>query len=215
MPKVLGKLLIPDAGSVAQSILLSGDTNLFRYAADHLATDDLLGASQSQTEPTKRMGLKVGYNASWALYLQSTVDGNGDAFIGHNAYKLYGDAGARWNAAHASFGSRGIQFGYSAGIRFFADNLAATADAVFTPTERARITNDGTLLIGTVTDVAGLIGLPAGSTPANCGILWGTDTNLYRLAADILKTDDSLEVAGSLKSRGAETGSRAFAMAVS
>jgi hypothetical protein len=34
---------------------------------------------------------------------------------------------------------------------------------------------------------------------SNSGITWGTDTNLYRPSANLLKTDDSLEVVGSIK----------------
>lgn len=43
----------------------------------------------------------------------------------------------------------------------------------------------------------GQIVFDAGTTSAD-GLLWGTDTNLYRSAANMLKTDDSLTVSGSI-----------------
>ena len=57
----------------------------------------------------------------------------------------------------------------------------------------------GTLLVGTATETAsaGLIQLATGTTAAS-GILAGTDTNLYRGAANTWKTDDSFVVAGTL-----------------
>jgi hypothetical protein len=42
----------------------------------------------------------------------------------------------------------------------------------------------------------GFLQLPAGTTLATGGIAWGTDANLYRSAADVLKTDDNFQAAG-------------------
>lgn len=53
------------------------------------------------------------------------------------------------------------------------------------------IKNGGNVLIGTSTNNTGLLQLASGTTPAN-GIGFGSDVNLYRSAADQLKTDDSL-----------------------
>ena len=49
-------------------------------------------------------------------------------------------------------------------------------------------------------DVADRLGIKGQATPANGGILLGSgkDTNLYRDSANVLKTDDSLVVAGTL-----------------
>jgi hypothetical protein len=45
MGKLVGKVLIPDAVDVANAILLGGDANLYRSAADVLKTDDALVVS--------------------------------------------------------------------------------------------------------------------------------------------------------------------------
>ena len=193
-----GRIDMPFAVSAAAGLTLGASQAAVLYApsADYLVTDDQLGVPYSQTYPTIRTGLRVGHGGGWTLQAQAGLDSNGDAALFHNAYRIYNDAAGvfRWNAAHGSFGSRGIVFGYTAGIRFFADQVAATADATFTPTERMRLTNDGTLLIGTITDVAAMLGLPAGTTPATGGIMWGTDTNLYRLAAGNLATDNFVTI---------------------
>ena len=143
-----GRLLVPTPGAVA-GILLGTDANLYRAGADYLATDDQLGVSYAQTSPTIRTGLRVGVGGGWTLQAQAGLDSNGDVAIFHNGYRIYNDAVGqyRWNASHASFGSRGIVFGFTGGIRFFADNVAATADALFTPTERMRLANNGDLWV--------------------------------------------------------------------
>lgn len=53
---------------------------------------------------------------------------------------------------------------------------------------------------------SGRIQLVSGTTSAD-GIFWGTDTNLYRSAANTLKTDDSLVVSSGLSVRTLTTGS--------
>ena len=58
---------------------------------------------------------------------------------------------------------------------------------------RLKISYNGTSLFGAVTETVGggTIQLPVGTT-AGSGILFGTDTNLYRSAANTLTTDDKL-----------------------
>jgi hypothetical protein len=65
--------------------------------------------------------------------------------------------------------------------------------------ERMRITSVGNLLIGTTTETAssGLIQLATGTTAAS-GILAGTDTNLYRSAANTWTTDDAFNIGVSI-----------------
>jgi hypothetical protein len=67
------------------------------------------------------------------------------------------------------------------------------------PTEVVRITGAGAILLGTTTETAsgGLIQLATGTTAAY-GLLAGTDTNLYRQAANEWKTDDSLFIGAKL-----------------
>jgi hypothetical protein len=68
-------------------------------------------------------------------------------------------------------------------------------------TEHLRIQQDGNIGIATSSNINSRLTFAAGTTAAG-GILFGTDTNLYRSAADTLKTDDSLTVAGTLTASG-------------
>ena len=100
---------------------------------------------------TSRRAIRVG--SSYGLNIQHYINSNADSAIFQNAY-IDGGSGAaatyNWNTSHASFGSRGISFGYSAsgGITFYADSVATTADTAFTPTARMFIRNDGNVGIG-------------------------------------------------------------------
>ncbi|MFA6295415.1 MAG: hypothetical protein WC666_03250, partial [Candidatus Paceibacterota bacterium] len=85
-------------------------------------------------------GLRIGNADSYqAGYLQSSFDTQASFLIGHNMYVDSNGAGAasyKWAQTHGSFGSRGIEFTYNAGIKFYFDNAAATGGASFTPTTR-------------------------------------------------------------------------------
>ena len=59
------------------------------------------------------------------------------------------------------------------------------------------LTNTGLLGLGQVSNPLARIHLPA-STATSGGLLFGTDTNLYRSAANVMTTDDSLIVSGSV-----------------
>src|SRR5690606_35235763 len=66
---------------------------------------------------------------------------------------------------------------------------------VTSSTGRFTITPTGLIGIGTHTPGARLT--RAASTTSGGGLLFGTDTNLYRSAANVMTTDDSLTVGGS------------------
>jgi hypothetical protein len=84
--------------------------------------------------------------------------------------------------AGATSGNRGAH------MRFYTKpNGSAVAEVM-------RLTNTANLLIGLTTDGTGKIQLAAATTAAG-GIAFGTDTNLYRSAADTLKTDDTIDAA--------------------
>jgi len=93
-------------------------------------------------------GYRVG--ASYAGHLQSGINSSADMILTQNAYvnRISSNADYKWTTTHASFGSRSIQMGYQSGISFYADSVASTANASFTPTERMRITNAGNVGIG-------------------------------------------------------------------
>jgi hypothetical protein len=50
--------------------------------------------------------------------------------------------------------------------------------------------------VSTYANITSRITLPAGTTAAD-GLLWGTDTNLYRSAVNTLRTDDNLAIGGT------------------
>lgn len=68
-------------------------------------------------------------------------------------------------------------------------------------TEAVTVLNNGNVGIGTTTGINSKLTFAAATTAAG-GILFGTDTNLYRSAADTLKTDDSLIVTGNTTTSG-------------
>ena len=84
--------------------------------------------------------------------------------------------------------------------------FSTTPVASVTPVERVRINSSGNVLFGTATDSSnGKIQLASHTTEAG-GIGFGTDTNLYRSAANTLKTDDALAVASTTASTSTTTG---------
>jgi hypothetical protein len=110
----------------------------------------------------------------------------------YQGYYIKSDGTYTATGTSTGLGVRGIEYLNGAlagngGIRFLADAQSPTAGAAVTPTERARITGTGNLLIGTATNGTGLLQLATGTTSAN-GIGFGTDTNLYRSAAKTLST---------------------------
>ncbi|NQU86303.1 MAG: hypothetical protein HQ541_11130 [Mariniphaga sp.] len=90
---------------------------------------------------------KLHIGPAYALSFDPSTDTHGSSTIFHNAYNDGSDV-YKWGYTHASFGSRGIKFKYNDGIKFYADNVATTADTVFTPTQRMVIRNDGNVGIG-------------------------------------------------------------------
>lgn len=87
-----------------------------------------------------------------------------------------------------------------------ADLIFATNSNTTTTSEKMRLTANGYLGIGvTPTTSNGYLQLPASTTLATGGIAWGTDTNLYRSAANTLRTDDTFIAAGGATFLAAST----------
>lgn len=115
-------------------------------------------------------------------------------FRGHTGSAFVNQDAARFSSVATEDFNAGT---HSAYIAFY------TA-AVGTPTssgssERLRIDPSGNLLIGTTTTTS-ILSLASATTAAG-GIAFGTDTVLYRSAADTLKTDDAF-TAASLSTSG-------------
>lgn len=111
--------------------------------------------------------VKIGYSLR-TLGIGQHDGAAADMGIWHNAYAVpYPTSLLRWADTHVNFGSRGIQFNFLYGIQFFADAVASTKDAVFTPTERMMIGVDGKVRIGPAKTAAGqfeVFGDPAAGT---------------------------------------------------
>lgn len=72
--------------------------------------------------------------------------------------------------------------------------------------ERLRVDTSGNVGVNTINTTNGLLNIGTNTTAASGGLYFGTDTNLYRSAANTLRTDSSLDVAGgniSLRPAGA------------
>lgn len=102
------------------------------------------------------------------------------------------------------------QSGYgAAALRLFASGLGTNGIIAFGKytsatafTEYAQFKSNSNFLLGTTTDSSnGRLQLVTHTTSAG-GIGFGTDTNLYRSAADQLMTDDSLTILGVLSKSG-------------
>jgi len=102
-------------------------------------------------------------------------DNDADAVILHNA-KIDANGNYTWQNTHTSFGSRGILMKYLNGITFFADQIPTTANAVFTPTARMFIGNNGNVGIGTSTP-GSLLHLASASGNGTVLRLVSTSTN--------------------------------------
>lgn len=166
------------------------DVNLYRLGVDALATDDRFVVAGAQVAG-QSFGVQVGPTNSLAMHFQGYIGGGANAYIGHNSW--FGSDGLfRWDGTHASFGTRGIFFNYSGasnGIAFYADNAAATSGTAFVPAPRMLVRNDGDIQV-----VNKLLLGPAG------------DANLYRSAANVLRTPGSLIVDGNVDVAGTLTG---------
>lgn len=124
-------------------------------------------------------GLTVAANAQ-ALYIGDTTNTsayqnfNGRTYVGYN-----------------NVGFAVLQGGLSKGIQFNVHNATFGSGTAMT------LDTGGLLGIGvSPTTSNGYLQLPASTSLATGGIAWGTDTNLYRSAADTLRTDDAFNVAG-------------------
>ena len=177
------------------------DTNLYRSAADLLRTDDAFIVSTSQanvwahtvtnTSATGH-GVAVSVGAAAGNCFGATV--SGDAFY---RYFIDGSGKVTWGSG-AVAGDTNL---YRGGV-----DLLKTDDSleVGPAASYLKLNNNGTdPQIAAEGSSANhhLVLTPKGVGSvkvANSGILFGADTNLYRSAADTLKTDDAFSAAAAI-----------------
>lgn len=173
-----GRLIVPTVGSVA-GILLGGDVNLYRSAADTLKTDDNLTVGKqlliSTAGSTGGISFPGGSYGGTNLYRSAEGDAvqtDGHIFVGSGALvNLY------------NYGTLGIGTYLGATGTVLRNSLSKTHTM-----SAFYILGDGKLLWG-----------PGGSA--------ASDTNLYRSAANTLKTDSNLAVGTAVLIDGTLQGS--------
>ena len=209
-----GQLQVPTTGS-AGGLLLGGDTNLYRSAANVLATDDTF-----QTSTLQSTGAMV-FNTQTTDQVLRLVGAIGFSDSVNAAFVQVGDATDKHGMITAASAAILDRLAISAvGVVFSDDthtsiqppvplvNLEGTgaAEGITFGSDQASPANlyrSAANLLATddefsITIAGGKDTLRLTSTGTDTGITIGGDTNLYRSAANILTTDDSLTVTGEL-----------------
>lgn len=154
-------------GSGKMGLLINGDTNLFRYAADILATDDAF-LSQPGGGVSTAIGIRYTGASNWTR--------------GFFATGIYWD-GTQWSAPTFG-GNNGWSLiagdGANSAIGFYMDPSTGASNRTYTEVQFA-----ATLSVRMAANVGG---------SGNPGIQFGSasDTNLYRSGSNVLKTDGSM-----------------------
>lgn len=206
-------------------LTIGADTNLYRSSANNLATDDSLavGGAFSSTgsatvgNGTTSVNLTIqgsSYNgvvtniysdtASAYSFFQRArgtqasptyVTNNSFlgsfGFRGHNGTSFLNQDSARISA----FATQDFTGGTHGGAIAFYTAANGTAEASGS-SERFRIDHNGNVRIGSSATISSKLTFDAATTAAG-GILFGSDTNLYRSGANTLATDDSLTLLGT------------------
>jgi fibronectin-binding autotransporter adhesin len=173
-----GPINMPNAVNAVDAIIMGWDTNLYRGAANTLRTDDSL-----------LVGINLNVNGNTTL-----GDTNTDQTVIRGIAKI-ADSSA----------TNGILFGsgdanYDTNLYRSAANTLRTDDnfIVAANTTLGDANTDQTVIRGItkIADSSSTNGILFGSGDANY------DVNLYRKSADILRTDDALEVGGGMTITG-------------
>jgi hypothetical protein len=189
-------------------------TGLLNDAGDYLALSSAGNTTiRMSTNGTERMRVDgsglvgIGTNSP-GTRLDVVAGGTPDAVTDANMRLVSSNASADNNllsVQSGATGTAGIAFGdNSDGDRGSVKYKNASGDTgeyltLNVAGERVRIQQDGNVGIGTASGINSKLTFPA-ATDAAGGILFGSDTNLYRSAADTLKTDDRLVAVGGFES---------------
>lgn len=204
-------LLYTDAGQLQATttgsgggILIGGDTQLYRSAADFLslgASDTLrLDGGDVFIENDGLVEVQTSVVTSWIMQSSLGTDSNARFAIDAQGDMYFGDGTAAPDKI-IDFDptTYNVTFTNNAGSYIFDTGVTSNADVTLNASDL--ITIDGSAQLRNTGDVDNRILID--SVPAKPIISFGDgtnapDTNLYRDAANTLKTDDALDVAGRL-----------------
>lgn len=201
-------LTLVEGTTAEEGIGFGTDTNLYRSAADTLKTDDALTVVGATTLATSLTGL---LEASSGLVSTATAD------VDYQQTVTWGD-GLEYSAGTAAVDYNTTNLKITATELDTIQGISTAASPTFANLTDSGLTATRVTFAGTagiLTDSASMIFnttnglvLAAGSASAlklsgtdnaaTSGILFGTDTNLYRSAASTLKTDDAFTAVGDI-----------------
>ena len=129
---------------------------------------------------------------SQALYLSISQRANyGYALLGYN---LTGTDGTdAYTSPKTGTGTFGLELQNSGIARFVYSTAATTAGSTVSVTEAARFVS-GNFLIGTTVNSGAKLQVGTNTTTSAGGMVFGTDTNLYRVGAGVLRVNSSFIV---------------------
>jgi hypothetical protein len=188
----------------------AGDTNLYRGGTDILSTDDSLGVAKNL-----RVGGATTFDTNRHLQVNGAHPGTGVTVIGiEYAGTFPSTAINRGDGLRIQPNTAASAFTIARINGVMIENPTKGAGSTITDLYGLNIepqtqgTNSYGAAIGAASTQTLWISSNANNTTAAAGIAFGSsrDTNLYRSAADTLKTDDNLVVAGTLTVTGSVTG---------
>lgn len=205
-------------GTAASGITFGTDTELYRSGTStlrtlaNLAVGDGTAGRGISVQSTSFSGFTFDIysdSASAYSFMRRTRGSVGSptvvtsgSFLGSLGFRGYADAGMpNQDAARiSSYATQTFSTTHGAAIGFYtaANGTLVSAGS----SERMTIYHDGNIGIGVTAPTAKL--QFAVATTAAGGILFGTDTNLYRSAADTLATDDLFLAAGGIKTNNSD-----------
>lgn len=177
-----GDLLFAKSGSTAIGTFNAQDLKIYTNNSE-IARFDTSGQLGIGTTPQRMFHVR-GSNALWRLDRNQNTAG----------MQIHVFDGA-WTAPLKGFLIGVDSDGVNSGLFKIADYGQATSG---TATTRFVIDNSGNIRVGSAATTSnGLLNLGGDTTAAANGMYFGTDTNLYRSAAGTLKTDGSIQLAGT------------------